>query len=186
MSDNLPETINQSFFFDTKFGKETWVVFFTGRISKYIDWTNRTLVQLPGSRKEKNGLNIASSCDISFLPCIMNGFYLCFGTRKSNSWNMKLFIAGSLGILNFIYFVFIWKMWINALKYSFIEILNVLFNSKFCREENILTPASSPGSVKNYLANITQIYCEEENCFPTPHQPDQSHRGIKVYTTTAP
>ena len=167
MSDNLPETINQSFFFDTKFGKETWVVFFTGRISKYIDWTNRTLVQL-GSRKEKNGLNIASSCDISFLPCIMNGFYLCFGTRKSNSWNMKLFIAGSLGILNFIYFVFIWKMWINALKYSFIEILNVLFNSKFCREENILTPASSPGSVKNYLANITQIYYEEENCFHTP------------------
>ena len=72
---------------------------------------------------------------------------------------------------------------INALKYSFIEILNVLFNSKFCREENILTPASSLGSVKNYLANITQIYCEEENCFH--HQPvttPASKPGIKVYS----
>ena len=74
-------------------------------------------------------------------------------------------------------------MWINALKYSFIEILNVLFNSKFCREENILTPASSLGSVKNYLANITQIYCEEENCFH--HQPvtnPASKPGIKVHS----
>ena len=67
-----------------------------------------------------------------------------------------------------IFCLYLENVWINALKYSFIEILNVLFNSKFCREENILTPASSPGSVKNYLANITQIYYEEENCFHTP------------------
>ena len=26
MSDNLPEKINQSFLFDAKFGRETWVV----------------------------------------------------------------------------------------------------------------------------------------------------------------
>ena len=87
-----------------------------------------------------------------------------------------------------IFCLYLENVWINALKYSFIEILNVLFNSKFCREENILTPASSPGSVKNYLANITQIYCEEENCFHTPHsslltprQPGQSLRHQSLH-----
>ena len=71
---------------------------------------NESNVGPVGEWEEKKGINIASLCDISALPCIMNEFYLCFGTRKLNSWNMKLFIAGSLGILNFIYFVFIWKM----------------------------------------------------------------------------
>ena len=70
-----------------------------------------------------------------------------------------------------IFCLYLENVWINALKYSFIEILNVLFNSKFRKEENILTPASRPGSVKNYLANITQIYCEEENCFHTQPRP---------------
>ena len=82
-----------------------------------------------------------------------------------------------------IFCLYLENVLINALKYSFIEILNVLFNSKFCREENILTPASSLGSVKNYLANITQIYCEEENCFH--HQPvtnPASKPGIKVHS----
>ena len=81
-----------------------------------------------------------------------------------------------------IFCLYLENVWINALKYSFIEILNVLFNSKFCREENILTPASSPGSVKNYLANITQIYCEEENSVPTPPPRPASQTDIKVYT----
>ena len=81
-----------------------------------------------------------------------------------------------------IFCLYLENVWINALKYSFIEILNVLFNSKFCREENILTPASSPGSVKNYLANITQIYCEEENSVPTPPPRPASQADIKVYT----
>ena len=120
--------------------------------------------------REKKGIKIASLCDISALPCIMNGILFMFWHQKVKFLEYETLHCWKSRDFEFhIFCLYLENVWINALKYSFIEILNVLFNSKFRKEENILTPASRPGSVKNYLANITQIYCEEENCFH--HQP---------------
>ena len=135
---------------------------------------NQKFVGPVSSRKETRGVNIASLslCDIPALPCIMNRILFMFWHQKLKFLEYETLHCWKSRDFEFhIFCLYLENVWINALKYSFIEILNVLFNSKFCREENILTPASSLGSVKNYLANITQIYCEEENCFHTQSQP---------------
>ena len=80
------------------------------------------------------------------LPClvIMNWILFMFWHQKLKFLEYETLHCWKSRDFEFhIFCLYLENVWINALKYSFIEILNVLFNSKFCREENILTPASS-------------------------------------------
>ena len=81
-------------------------------------------------------MNIASLCDISPLPCIMNGVLFMFWHQKVEFLEYETLHCWKSRDFEFhIFCLYLENVWINALKYSFIEILNVLFNSKFCRRK---------------------------------------------------